>query len=116
MVRCLLQWTAPKAFPPQLIHRPWKTHVAVMTADARLVVFHLFDSVAPRVAPSPQIHPTKARICIPDRVNYFQALKTNRPLKVISYTYDGLMSYNLEVDKLHFGHVFHRIDLHVGTS
>lgn len=66
MVWCGLQCTAPMAFPAQLFHRPWRTQVAVMTEDARLVALHSLDTVAPIVAPSPASPLTKARICRAD--------------------------------------------------
>lgn len=66
MVWCGLQCTAPMAFPAQLFHRPWRTQVAVMTEDARLVALHSLDTVAPIVAPSPARPLMRARICRAD--------------------------------------------------
>lgn len=65
IVRWGLQWKAPSALPAQFIHRPWKTQVAVITDDARLVTFHSFDAVAAIVAANPQKENIKAIICIP---------------------------------------------------
>lgn len=66
IVRWGLQWKAPIAFPAQFIQRPWKTQVAVITEDARLVTFHSFEAVAAIIAPIPQKQKRKATICIPD--------------------------------------------------
>ena len=54
------------AFPAQLFHSPWRTHVAVMTEEALLVVLHSLDNVAQKVAPSPTRPPRKAKIWMPD--------------------------------------------------
>lgn len=62
IVWCGLQCSAPIAFPAQLFQRPWRTQVAVMTDDARLVALHSFDTVAPIMAPSPARPLRKARI------------------------------------------------------
>lgn len=66
IVWCGLQCRAPMAFPAQLFHRPWRTQVAVMTEDARLVALHSLDTMAPTVAPSPARPLRKARIWRPD--------------------------------------------------
>ncbi|KAL2081656.1 hypothetical protein ACEWY4_023509 [Coilia grayii] len=66
MVRCGLQCTAPIAFPPQLIHKPWNTQVAVMTEEARLVLFHSLETVAPMMAPKPTNPANNAHICLLD--------------------------------------------------
>lgn len=103
MVWCGLQCTAPMAFPAQLFHRPWRTQVAVMTEDARLVALHSLDTVAPIVAPSPARPLTKARICRADiwsfQIFFKQVQEKEKKWKL------------LQADKLHCGHVFHWDDL-----
>lgn len=103
MVWCGLQCTAPMAFPAQLFHSPWRTQVAVMTEDARLVALHSLDTVAPIVAPSPARPLMKARICRADiwsfKIFFKQVQEKEKKWKL------------LQADKLHCGHVFHWDDL-----
>ncbi|KAJ8255615.1 hypothetical protein COCON_G00194790 [Conger conger] len=110
MVRCSRQCTAPMAFPAQFIHSPWNTHVAVMTDEARLVVFHSLDTVAPMVAPNPARAPSRARICRPDMVwGRSECGQNNGHSLQQRKTGSDRMP---RASKLHLGHVSARDHLH----